>query len=779
MKSILSPVLAAGLMACCQCVLAATYYVAPTGSNSNPGTSANPFLTLQAGVNAVRAGDTIIVRDGTYGPTGGPGSMGVTINTSGSASAPITLKAENKGKAILDCRMVCHAYFNFPSASGAYWVIQGFDIRNATNFGIVIYPAGSNNLLIQGNIIHHIGNRVDTTAQGIAGIFTDANMNIVVDGNVIHDVGRTSVLTGAHDHGIYTHGRNMVISNNVFFNARNGWHIQTAVNFSGTIANNTFFGPNPYPGKIGQMVVWDPNGSVLVRNNIFYNPVSYAIDNVGASVSGPCSLDHNIVFSDSGSAGLIDALPSGCTQSDNRLNVDPKLTTPSVPNFNFQLLAGSPAIGAGVALSVVPRDFNGTPRSGRNDAGAFQYGGAIAPPPPPPLPAGCVAGAGAWLNIPLTAQTGFFTLEFDATPGAPNIDGVAGLSNGPASDYTGLAAAVRFNNTGMIDARNGGAYAAAASIPYVSGLTYRIRLVVNIPGRVYSAYARQGYNPERLIGGNYAFRPEQSAPTALSSLGVYSSAGSLMACRATVTASIPPTSVTAVSATAVGPTSATILWTTNNPADSQVQYGPTTAYGVTTTLNAAPLTSHSVSIGGLTPGTLYHYRVLSRDAAGNLAASPDATFTTGAAPSCATSAGAWRNISMPAQTGSFTAVFDGVPGKANIDGVIGLSNGPAADYASLAAAVRFNNTGKIDARNGGAYAAAAPIPYVAGATYRFQLTVNIQARTYSAYVTQGSGPQQVIALNHAFRTEQKAAALLNNLGMFADAGGMTICKTAP
>ena len=96
-KSIVSRVLAtAGLLLWSQFVLAATYYVAPTGSNSNAGSSASPFLTLQAGVNAARAGDTIIVRDGTYGPTGGAGSMGVTINTEGSPSAPITLKAENK-----------------------------------------------------------------------------------------------------------------------------------------------------------------------------------------------------------------------------------------------------------------------------------------------------------------------------------------------------------------------------------------------------------------------------------------------------------------------------------------------------------------------------------------------------------------------------------------------------------------------------------------------------------------------------------------------------------
>jgi hypothetical protein len=43
------------------------------------------------------------------------------------------------------------------------------------------------------------------------------------------------------------------------------------------------------------------------------------------------------------------------------------------------------------------------------------------------------------------------------------------------------------------------------------------------------------------------------------------------------------------------------------------------------------VTSHSAALSGLTAGTLYHYRVKSRDAAGNLATSTNFTFTTAAA----------------------------------------------------------------------------------------------------------------------------------------------------
>src|SRR6266498_107425 len=86
--------------------------------------------------------------------------------------------------------------------------------------------------------------------------------------------------------------------------------------------------------------------------------------------------------------------------------------------------------------------------------------------------------------------------------------------------------------------------------------------------------------------------------------------------------------ITGVSSSAVTHNSATISWTTNEPADSQVEYGTTTAYGQSTALDPALVTAHSQGLSGLTPGMPYHYRVKSRDATGNLAISDDFTFTT-------------------------------------------------------------------------------------------------------------------------------------------------------
>ena len=73
---------------------------------------------------------------------------------------------------------------------------------------------------------------------------------------------------------------------------------------------------------------------------------------------------------------------------------------------------------------------------------------------------------------------------------------------------------------------------------------------------------------------------------------------------------------------------ATITWQTNEPADAQIEYGPSPQYGFSSPLDTTPTTSHQVTLSGLTEGTLYHYRVKSRDGAGNLAVSSDFTFIT-------------------------------------------------------------------------------------------------------------------------------------------------------
>jgi hypothetical protein len=98
------------------------------------------------------------------------------------------------------------------------------------------------------------------------------------------------------------------------------------------------------------------------------------------------------------------------------------------------------------------------------------------------------------------------------------------------------------------------------------------------------------------------------------------------------TADTVPPVISALTVAAVGENSATITWVTNEPADRQVDYGLTNSYGLQSPLDTRLSTTHAVTLSGLQPGTLYHCRVRSRDAAGNLAVSGDLQFQTTQAP---------------------------------------------------------------------------------------------------------------------------------------------------
>lgn len=86
--------------------------------------------------------------------------------------------------------------------------------------------------------------------------------------------------------------------------------------------------------------------------------------------------------------------------------------------------------------------------------------------------------------------------------------------------------------------------------------------------------------------------------------------------------------ISGISATDITTSSVRIVWNTNEPATSQVEYGLTDAYGSITTLDTATTTAHSVVITGLLSNQVYHFRVRSTDEANNEAVSGDNTFAT-------------------------------------------------------------------------------------------------------------------------------------------------------
>ncbi len=83
---------------------------------------------------------------------------------------------------------------------------------------------------------------------------------------------------------------------------------------------------------------------------------------------------------------------------------------------------------------------------------------------------------------------------------------------------------------------------------------------------------------------------------------------------------------------------ATLTWTTDQTADSQVQYGTTTSYGTfSARLDQSPMvTTHSLALSNLAQNTMYHFQIFSRNASGMIGTSSDQTFMTATATSTAT-----------------------------------------------------------------------------------------------------------------------------------------------
>lgn len=144
----------------------------------------------------------------------------------------------------------------------------------------------------------------------------------------------------------------------------------------------------------------------------------------------------------------------------------------------------------------------------------------------------------------------------------------------------------------------------------------------------------------------------------------------------TTTASTTPPTISAVTAGSITSSGATITWTTDVGATSQVNYGTTTAYGQSSALNSSLVTSHSVALSGLTASTLYHYQVVSKNSNGNQATSGDFTFTTASSTPPVISAVTATAITVTGATITWTT---------NVGATSQVNYGPTTGYGKSSA----------------------------------------------------------------------------------------------
>jgi hypothetical protein len=135
---------------------ATDYYVATTGSDSNPGTKDSPFATLTKGVSSAGAGDTVYIGGGTYYPSGG-----FTFSKSGTSDTNrIKYWAVPGEKPVFDFSKVNGSPEAF-TVTGSWLHFKGIEICNLpVNSGVI----GINNAH---NDIMELMNTHHTQATGI------------------------------------------------------------------------------------------------------------------------------------------------------------------------------------------------------------------------------------------------------------------------------------------------------------------------------------------------------------------------------------------------------------------------------------------------------------------------------------------------------------------------------------------------------------------------------------------------------------------------------------
>lgn len=137
-----------------------------------------------------------------------------------------------------------------------------------------------------------------------------------------------------------------------------------------------------------------------------------------------------------------------------------------------------------------------------------------------------------------------------------------------------------------------------------AGTTYYYRIVVSDAAGNSSMTSGESFATEAALAPEAEPEPEpepattttpESSPTATST---------------------PPveTSVifSAVTAERISTSTVTILWETNVPTDSLIQYGDTSALGSESVHDTALVSTHEVTLSGLTPATAYYFRIIAR-----------------------------------------------------------------------------------------------------------------------------------------------------------------------
>ncbi len=324
-------------------------YVSPQGSDEADCSEATPCATIAHAASVADPGTTVLVAPGQY-------DGNVILEHGGTAGHFLTIRSQVKYAATI--------YGNGDTTNESAVEINSPYVR-VRDFTITGAMGVRNGVLINADHVEVIGNEIHTICQFLTGgtswqggagvdIWNSPAVGILIDGNVIHHIGKPGS-TQQLVHGMYlgVHVTDSRVTNNLIYKCEDfGLHPYDATEASGwQFINNTIT-------ACGRGILQAPQG--VTRNNISFNNRSSNYDIRGAGN----------VLSNNLSGGSGDVEMEGVISG-----VDPLFVNAATDGTgDFRLQPGSPAIDMGTDTDAPAFDLLGAarPQGAAIDLGAYE-----------------------------------------------------------------------------------------------------------------------------------------------------------------------------------------------------------------------------------------------------------------------------------------------------------------------------------------------------------------------------------------------------------------------
>jgi hypothetical protein len=407
------------------------YYVSPTGSDTNPGTSTAPFKTFAKANSMLTAGSTLNIYAGVYTEQlkitkSGTSSAGITIQSTGGA---VVIDRQNAAAVGLDVR-------------ASYVTVNGLEVRNSND--VCVNLLGSN-ITVNGLVVHDCSNHgiqannsasikilnsriyrtvLSNAARTLSGGWGSAikvriSDNVLIQGNTIYNnfgegLGtrgtnitiRGNTVYDNYSVNIYTNSENALIERNFVYCTSNSGYERSGQPAAGVSMGEEYFdgwGARLKNTRVlNNIIAFCKHGvryngaedgvvggglkSATIAYNTLYGSTNAALSIVYESAQAGNLVANNIVWQAADKLTTIEN-PVGLTFQNNLWKVlpptafrspgdkvgDPRfVSTPGYKPETFLPSSSSPAAMAAIDIGI-SNDFYARQRGPTFDIGAIQF----------------------------------------------------------------------------------------------------------------------------------------------------------------------------------------------------------------------------------------------------------------------------------------------------------------------------------------------------------------------------------------------------------------------